>query len=96
MKQNLFQTGAVMALAFLLVMVTAAQPARAAAEGKPLPSDFVCHTVGIGDDDGKVIAAFGAPEALVKKGVLDRVFSVRCRSVVVDGIKEYIIRPGGA
>ena len=61
MKQNLFQTGAVMALAFLLVMVTAAQPARAAAEGKPLPSDFVCHTVGIGDDAGKVIAAFGAP-----------------------------------
>ena len=61
MKQNLFQTGAVMALAFLLVIVTAAQPARAAAEGKPLPSDFVCHTVGIGDDDGKVIAAFGAP-----------------------------------
>lgn len=42
------------------------------------------------------IAAFGAPEALVKQGVLDRVFSVRCRSVVVDGIKEYIIRPGGA
>ena len=42
------------------------------------------------------IAAFGAPEALVEQGVLDRVFSVRCRSVVVDGIKEYIIRPGGA
>ena len=42
------------------------------------------------------IAAFGAPEALVKRGVLDRVLSVRCRSVVVDGIKEYIIRPGGA
>ena len=46
-------------------------------------------------DQGR-IAAFGAPEALVEQGVLDRVFSIRCRSVVVDGIKEYIIRPGGA
>ena len=45
-------------------------------------------------DQGR-IAAFGAPEALVEQGVLDRVFSIRCRSVVVDGIKEYIIRPGG-
>ena len=42
------------------------------------------------------IAAFGAPEALVEQGVLDRVFSIRCRSVVVDGVKEYIIRPSGA
>ena len=46
-------------------------------------------------DQGR-IAAFGAPEALVEQGVLDRVFSIRCRSIVVDGIKEYIIRPGGA
>ncbi len=45
-------------------------------------------------DQGR-IAAFGAPEALVEQGVLDRVFSIRCRSVVVDGIKEYIIRPDG-
>ena len=45
-------------------------------------------------DQGR-IAAFGAPEKLVEQGVLDRVFSIRCRSVVVDGIKEYIIRPGG-
>ena len=45
-------------------------------------------------DQGR-IAAFGAPEALVEQGVLDRVFSIRCRSVLVDGIKEYIIRPGG-
>lgn len=46
--------------------------------------------------DQSRIAAFGAPEALVEQGVLDRVFSIRCRSIVVDGIKEYIIRPGGA
>lgn len=42
------------------------------------------------------IAAFGAPEALVEQGVLDRVFSIRCRSVMVEGVKEYFIRPGGA
>lgn len=52
-------------------------------------SDEICLL-----DRGRV-AAFGAPEALVEQGVLDRVFSIRCRSVVVDGIKEYIIRPGG-
>ena len=46
-------------------------------------------------DQGR-IAAFGAPAKLVEQGVLDRVFSIRCRSVVVDGVKEYIIRPGGA
>ena len=42
------------------------------------------------------IAAFGAPEALVEQGVLDRVFSIRCCPVMVEGVKEYIIRPGGA
>lgn len=42
------------------------------------------------------IAAFGAPEELVDQGVLDRVFSIRCRSVMVEGVKEYFIRPGGA
>lgn len=52
-------------------------------------SDEICLL-----DQGR-IAAFGAPEKLVEQGVLDRVFSIRCRSVVVDGIKEYIIRPGG-
>ncbi len=52
-------------------------------------SDEICLL-----DQGR-IAAFGAPEALVEQGVLDRVFSIRCRSVVVDGIKEFIIRPGG-
>ncbi|MGM9541731.1 MAG: ABC transporter ATP-binding protein [Candidatus Limivicinus sp.] len=52
-------------------------------------SDEICLL-----DQGR-IAAFGPPEALVEQGLLDRVFSIRCRSVVVDGIKEYIIRPGG-
>lgn len=42
------------------------------------------------------IVAFGAPEAMVDDGVLDRVFSIHCRPVIVDGVKEYIIRPGGA
>lgn len=41
------------------------------------------------------IAAFGTPESIVESGVLDRVFSIRCRCVSVDGIKEYIIRPSG-
>lgn len=53
-------------------------------------SDEICLL-----DQGR-IAAFGPPEALVEQGLLDRVFSIRCRSVVVDGIKEYIIRPSGA
>ena len=52
-------------------------------------SDEICLL-----DHGR-IAAFGAPEELVEKGVLDNVFSIRCRSVMVDSIKEYIIRPGG-
>ena len=52
-------------------------------------SDEICLL-----DQGR-IAAFGPPEELVEQGVLDRVFSIRCRSVVVDSIKEYIIRPGG-
>lgn len=42
------------------------------------------------------VAAFGAPEELVEHGVLDSVFSIRCCSVMVDGVKEYIIRSGGA
>ena len=42
------------------------------------------------------IAAFGPPEEIVSAGVLDRVFSIRCRPVFVDGIREYIIRPGEA
>lgn len=42
------------------------------------------------------IAAFGPPEEIVSSGVLDRVFSIRCRPVFVDGIREYIIRPGEA
>ena len=45
--------------------------------------------------DQGCIAAFGAPEKLVEQGVLDRVFSIRCRPVMVEGVKEYIIRPGG-
>lgn len=53
-------------------------------------SDEICLL-----DQGR-IAAFGAPEALVEQGVLDRVFSIRCRPVMVEGVKEYIIRPGGA
>lgn len=42
------------------------------------------------------IAAFGAPEDVVNSGVLDRVFSICCRSIMVDGTKEFIIRPGAA
>lgn len=41
------------------------------------------------------LAASGTPEAMVDGGILDKVFSVHCRCVAVDGIKEYIIRPGG-
>lgn len=46
-------------------------------------------------DQGR-IAAFGTPEIVVNSGVLDRVFSICCRSVMVEGMKEFIIRPGGA
>lgn len=46
-------------------------------------------------DQGR-IAAFGTPESVVNSGVLDRVFSICCRSVMVDGLKEFIIRPGAA
>lgn len=42
------------------------------------------------------LAASGAPEAMVDGGMLDKVFSVHCRSVFVDGAKEYIIRPDRA
>lgn len=41
------------------------------------------------------LAASGAPEAMVESGVLDKVFSIHCRCVLVDGAKEYIIRPSG-
>ena len=53
-----------------------------------------CDEICLLDQGG--IASFGKPEEIVCSGVLDRVFSIRCQSVVVDGIREYIIRPSGA
>lgn len=45
--------------------------------------------------DGGSMAAFGPPEEIVRSGMLDRVFSIRCRPVILDGKTEYMIRPGG-
>ena len=59
MKQKWFSAGVFLALVFCLLAAWPAAPAGA--QAKLLDEDFACHTVTLGDDDDKVIAAFGAP-----------------------------------
>lgn len=46
-------------------------------------------------DEGRVLAS-GTPEELVRNGILDLVFKVRCAALEGPEGVEYIIRPGGA
>lgn len=43
--------------------------------------------------DGGRVAACGTPGEMVKAGILDRVFQIRCEAAGVPGEREYVIRP---
>ncbi|MCR5438524.1 MAG: hypothetical protein K6F01_03695, partial [Selenomonas sp.] len=58
MKQKWFSAGVFGALVFTLLL---AWTGAAGAQAKLLEEDFVCNTVALGDDDAKVIEAFGTP-----------------------------------
>jgi hypothetical protein len=58
MKQKWFSAGVFGALVFTLLL---AWTGAAGAQAKLLEEDFVCNTVTLGDEDDKVIAAFGTP-----------------------------------
>ncbi|SDG73152.1 hypothetical protein SAMN05216584_11074 [Selenomonas sp. WCT3] len=58
MKQKWFSAGVLLALVFSLLTVWTMP---AGAQAKLLDEDFICNTVALGDDDAKVIEAFGNP-----------------------------------
>ena len=58
MKQKWFSAGVLLALVFSLLTVWTMP---AGAQAKLLDEDFICNTVALGDDDAKVIEAFGTP-----------------------------------
>ncbi len=59
MKQKCFSAGVFLALVICLMASLTME--KAGAQARVMEEDFVCNTVALGDDDDKVLAAFGSP-----------------------------------